>query len=57
MVQTDGEEWIGRVVDVTETGALIVDTDQGRRLLETGRLRPTASGPYNAPEGGSRHVR
>ena len=57
MVQTGGEEWIGRVVDVTETGALIVDTDQGRRLLETGRLRPTASGPYNAPEGGSRHVR
>lgn len=56
-VQTGGGEWIGRVVDVTEMGALVLDTDQGRRLFETGRLRPTASGPYNAPEGGSRHVR
>lgn len=56
-VQTGGEEWLGRMVDVTETGSLVLDTDKGRRLLETGRLRPSASGPYNAPEGGSRHVR
>ncbi len=56
-VQAGPDRFVGRLADVTEAGALVLDTDQGPRILETGRLRPSTSGPYNAPEGGSRHVR
>ena len=50
------ERIVGRLSGVTAAGALIVETDQGARTLETGRLRPMAAGPYNADEGGPSDV-
>ncbi|MBL8096608.1 MAG: biotin--[acetyl-CoA-carboxylase] ligase [Anaerolineales bacterium] len=55
-VQVGTERLVGHLSAITETGALVLDTDTGPRTLETGRLRPAAPGPYNGPEGGPRDV-